>query len=115
MDVFLGQVEKWLVQLNPFHVFPRGQAFALAAENIAAQAVIPSRQNNETKKPIQRAVRQNVGQKLAGMNKPMHQTAAIENGPCHDHPIDQLRSFNVDFLQNDTANAQTHEMGLADV
>ena len=46
------------------------------------------------------------------MYKPMHGLAAIKNGTRHDHAIHKFGPLNVDFLQNDAADAQAHEMRL---
>ena len=46
------------------------------------------------------------------MHKPMHGLAAIKNRARHDHAVHQFGPLNVDFLQNDAADAQAHEMRL---
>ena len=46
------------------------------------------------------------------MHKPMHSLAAIKNRTRHDHAIHQFRPLDVDFLQDDAADAQAHEMRL---
>ena len=46
------------------------------------------------------------------MHEPMHRSAAVENCPGHDHAIHQLGPFDVNLLQNDTADTQAHEMRL---
>ena len=44
------------------------------------------------------------------MHKHVHQPAAVKNGPRHDHAVDEFGALDVDFLKDDTADAQTHKV-----
>ena len=44
------------------------------------------------------------------MHEPVHEPGAVEDGPRHDHPVNEVRTFYVDLLQNHAADAERDEM-----
>ena len=64
VDVIFDQMKERFIQLNPLQVFARGQPPTLATEDVAAQSMIPPRQDNKAKQPIKRLVRQDERQQF---------------------------------------------------
>ena len=101
--------KKGLYSSTHFRYSP-GSAAGSAAENPPAQAVVAARQHDEAEQPVDRPVRQDVVEQLATVHEPVHQPGTVENGPRHDHPVHEVRTLDVDFLQDDAADAERHEV-----